>query len=96
MENNISGDVSTEANGRPPVGSKQGRNRTEVIQGISELSQDPFQALTLQNKQLREFGGSKVPFNILVVGGKEANTAESTRAPIIAEVGKGSIADIVL
>ena len=76
--------------------STQGRNRSLVVQQISQVSDDPFQALTTQNKAVREFGGSKIPFNVSVVGGKEVNTAESTKAPIISEIGKGSIADIVL
>ena len=76
--------------------STQGRNRSLVVQQISQVSDDPFQALTIQNKAVREFGGSKIPFNVSAVGGKEVNTAESTKAPIISEIGKGSIADIVL
>jgi len=88
--------VSREANGGPPEGSTQGHNRSLVMQQISHVSDDPFQALTIQNKAVREFGGSKVPFNVSAVGGKEVNTAESTKAPIISEIGKGSIADIVI
>lgn len=88
--------ISREANGGPPEGSKQGLNRSLVIERISEVSDDPFQALTLQNKEVREFGGSRSPFNVLSVGGKEINTAESTKVSGIAEIGKGSIADIVL
>ncbi len=89
--------VPREANGGPPEGYIVRRaNRSLVVQQISQVSDDPFQALTIQNKAVREFGGSKIPFNVSAVGGKEVNTAESTKAPIISEIGKGSIADIVL
>ncbi|KMP10966.1 hypothetical protein UR09_04725 [Candidatus Nitromaritima sp. SCGC AAA799-A02] len=90
------GSPSNKAADGPPSGSQQGQNRTEVIQQISEVSKDPFQALTLQNKALREFGGSKNPLDVIVTGGKETNSAESTKAPVIPEIGKGSIADVVL
>jgi len=88
--------VPKDSSGGPSMGSQQGQKRTQVIESISELSADPFQALSLENQQLREFGGDKNPGEVVVVGGKEINTAESTKAPNIPEVGKGSIADIVL
>ena len=88
--------ISRETSGAPPEGSMQGRNRTLVIQQISKVSDDPFQALTIQSKAVREFGGTKVPFTVSSVGGKEINTAESTKIPTTPEVGKGSIADIIL
>ena len=89
--------ISREASGAPPEGIMQGRNRTLVIQQISKISDDPFQeALTIQSKAAREFGGTKVPFTVSPVGGKEINTAESAKIPTIPEVRKGSIADIIL
>ncbi len=45
--------ISREANGAPPGGSMQGRNRTLVTQQISEVSDDPLQALTIQSKAVR-------------------------------------------
>lgn len=77
-------------------GSQQGQNRTEVIRNISEVSKDPFQALSQLDNQSREFSGSKVSYDPQGVGFKEANTGEATRAPDIPEAGKGSIANIVL
>ena len=77
------------------AGSQQGKNRTEVIRSVSEVSKDPFLELSRLDNQSREFSGNKVSQDNIGVGTKEANTGESTRVSS-AEAGKGSIADIVL
>ena len=45
--------ISREASGASPEGSMQGRNRTLMMQQISEVSDDPLQALTIQSKAVR-------------------------------------------
>ncbi len=44
--------ISREASGASPEGSIQGRNRTLMMQQISEVD-DPLQALTIQSKAVR-------------------------------------------
>ncbi len=76
-------------------GSSQGANRdalinpqtrlTGTLDAIGEITGDPA-----------EFGATRSPVNVTPIGGREINSAKSTKIIVPPEVGKGSIADVLL
>ncbi len=77
-------------------GSAQGANRSSIIQEVSQLPREKFQASKAQSEITKQLGGSRSPLKVVSIGGNEINSGASTTAAIPPEIGKGSIANLFL
>jgi len=77
------------------AGSQQGNNQTEVIRVESAALKDPSRILFELNDQSMLENSHDAFFGVRSAQGKEANTAESTRAPNLPEASKGILINIM-
>jgi hypothetical protein len=76
-------------------GSSQGANRDALLNPQSRLT-GTLAAITKTTGDPAEFGADRSPVNVTPVGGVEVNSANATKIVVPPEVGKGSIADVLL
>ena len=83
------------------MGSPQGANRTKVIREASGIKMSSFQAKEITQAESREFGASRNPGKIHILGEQkvgviEVNSARAVQLISPPEIGKGSITDILV
>jgi len=76
-------------------GSSQGANRDALLNPQTRLT-GTLAAISNVTGDPAEFGVNRSPVNVTPVGGVEVNSAKATKIVVPPEVGKGSIADVLL
>jgi hypothetical protein len=76
-------------------GSSQGANRDALLNPQTRLT-GALAAVSNSAGDPAEFGADRSPVNVTPVGSVEVNSAKATKIVVPPEVGKGSIADVLL
>jgi|GEM_PF-7132927 len=77
------------------LGSTQGANRDALLNPQTRLS-TTIEAIGEITGDPAEFGANRSPASVTPIGAVEVNSAISTKIVVPPEVGKGSIADVLL